>query len=126
MSGGQRMQWMEAGRATAILVATIAMASCRDLGLQGNIPLAEAENRQFRYSTYELSDDAARGARMLPFEARNWIASAAVEVIPDRLLREVGEAAGTTLYAPVWAETPYVRLYARAEPGRWHPILPVP
>ena len=125
MSGGQRMQWREAGRVTSILVATMAFSGCRDLGLEGNIPLPEAQNRQFRYSTYESSDEATHGARMLPFESRMWIASADIEPIPDRLLREVGEAAGTTLYAPVWTETPYALLYARAEPGRWHPIHPM-
>lgn len=125
MSGGQRMRWIETGRVTALLIATMTLAGCRDLGLQGNIPLAEAENRQYRYATYEPSDEATRGPRLLPFESRMWITSADIEPIPDRLLRAVGEAAGTTLYAPVWSETPYVLLFARAEPGRWHPVNPM-
>jgi len=120
------MRWREARRVTAILIAAAMATSCRDLGLKGNIPLPEAENRQFRYATYDPSDEATHGPRLLPFEARTWITSADVEPIPDRLLREVGEALGTTLYAPVWAKTPYAVLYARAEPGRWHPVVPVP
>ena len=114
-------------RMTVLLLAAIVpQSACRDLGLDGNVPLNEAENRRYRYSTYESSEAVGEPGRTLPFNGRNWMASADVEPIPEGILREVGSASGTTLYAPVWEEPPFPHLYSFARPGLYHPVKPVP
>ncbi len=114
------------GRGTAALLLVGAVLGCRDVGLQGNIPLQEAENRQYRYATYEMTEAAGHGANVVRFDARNWMASAVLERIPERLLRPVGDADGTPVFAPVWTEPPYASIYAPAGRGHWHTLRPIP
>ena len=109
-----------AGRMALAVLAAGLLTACRDVGLNFNIPREEAENRAFRYSTYDAGTDAP----LLRFDDRNWITSAAVEHIPERVLREVGTARGRAVYAPAWESAPYDRLYVRSG-AAWHPATPV-
>lgn len=112
------------GRVALAILATMSLAACRDVGLGGNVPLEEAENRQFRYSVYEMTEAAGHGANVLSFDNRSWMANATTTPIPERLLRVVGSADGVELFAPVWAEAPHVQLFTRAGAGTWHPVTP--
>jgi len=109
-----------AGRMALAVLAAGLLTACRDVGLSFNIPLEEAENRAFRYAVYE----DGTGDPLLRFDDRNWMASAAVEHIPERALREVGTARGRAVYAPTWETAPYDRVYVRSGAG-WHPVTPV-
>lgn len=111
---------MAAGRIAVVMLAAGALTGCRDVGLDFNIPREEAENREFRYGTYD-----AGGEALLQFDNRNWMESAATEHIPDNVLRQVGTANGSAVYAPVWETGPFDRLYMRSGTGRFHAVTPV-
>lgn len=98
------------------------LAGCKDNGLRDrNLPLAEAQNRQFRYAVYETTADAP----VVTVGGRNWMRSHAFEDIAAHVLVPVGTAAETQLYARRSDQVPYSRLYAQEPDGRWAPWLRV-
>ena len=106
-----------------ILVLTLCiggLAACRDNGLADrNLPLAEAQNREFGYAVYEPNPDNTPVA----MAGRHWLSAQRVESIPDRLLVPIGTADGTTLYARRGEQAPFATLYAPVSEGRWTPYL---
>jgi hypothetical protein len=99
---------------------TVVLSGCRDVGLlDRNLPLAEAQQREFGYQVYESSSSRSAVA----MGGRHWIQSTAAETVPARLLVPVGTAGGTTLYAMRGEQAPYSRLYSPAADGRWAPYL---
>ena len=112
-------------RVAVTVLAIGALTACRDVGLEGNLPRAEAENRQLRYAVYEASGMGGSDATVLTFEDRHWMAGAESIPVPDRLMQSVGSAGGVELFAPVWSAAPHARLYSRGEAGTWHPVTPV-
>lgn len=113
-------------RIVTIVMAAGTLAGCRDVGLPGNIPREEAENRQFRYSVYQATAGSGATSNTISFDDRSWLASAELVRVPERLMQPVGTAGGgVELFAPAWSSAPHARLYARAADGRWHPLAPV-
>ena len=112
-----------APRLWVLALACVAVfAGCRDNGLRDrNLPLAEAQNREFRYAVYESSPDA----RPVAVGGRHWMRSHAVEDIADNVLVPVGTTDGTQIYARRGDEAPYSRLYAEVSHGRWSPLMPL-
>jgi hypothetical protein len=98
----------------------VVLSGCRDVGLPDrNLPLEEAQQREYGYQVYEAS--ASRPA--VAMGGRHWIQSTPAETVPARLLVPVGTSGGTTLYALRGEEAPYSRLYSPAADGRWAPYL---
>lgn len=112
-------------RIVTFVMAAGTLAGCRDVGLPGNIPREEAENRQFRYSVYQAIEGSGPTSNPVSYADRSWLASAELIRIPDRLMQSVGTGGGVELFAPTWSSAPHARLYVRAADGRWHPMTPV-
>jgi hypothetical protein len=112
------------GRLVLAVLAAGTLTACRDVGLEFNEPREEAENLAFRYAVYEAAGNG-QGVTLMSFEQRNWMASGAVERIPESALRAVGMASGTAVFAPTWETAPFDRLYVRSGPDEWHPVTPV-
>jgi hypothetical protein len=102
------------------LVSAAAVSACRDNGLPDrNLPLDQAQQRQFGYTVYQPSTDTPA----LAMGGRHWIRSLPVETIPAHVLVPVGSADGTQLYARRGEEAPYSRLWEQVAPDRWAPYL---
>lgn len=120
---------MSTRRFGIVAVAGLAMAAaCVPQGMRGAdlVALEEAEQRQFLYSVYEMTQAGGHGAQVLSYDERNWMASAVPEHVPDRLMRQVGSAAGEPVYATQWSRAPHSRVYIRSTDGRWFPLQRVP
>ncbi|HEX6308186.1 MAG TPA: hypothetical protein VFZ69_08370 [Longimicrobiales bacterium] len=103
-----------------VLGCAVLSAGCRDNGLADrNLPLDEARTREFQYPVYEPTPDHAPVA----LAGRHWIRATREETIPQRLLVQVGDAAGTPLYALRSERAPFSRLYAPVSQNRWAPYL---
>jgi hypothetical protein len=110
-------------RAMAVL-AVVVLAGCKDLGLKGNIPLAEA---QFKPPVPLVANDyppPVPGRTGPVFNGTRWPDAGLPVQIPAQDLVEVGSAHGHPLYALRWDRPPYDRLYAKVARG-WQPHLPV-
>ncbi|MGH7505536.1 MAG: hypothetical protein ACRELX_07780 [Longimicrobiales bacterium] len=121
------------------LLSLAALAGCLDVGLAGrNTPETEAANSEWRYRVYDIGQpanavteitlgtaaaaEAGAGAQ----EPLHWLSSAETVEIPQELLRPIGAADGATVFALVWDEAPYDRLYTPApRAGAYHPMNPV-
>ena len=110
-----------APRAWLVVIACAAgLSACRDNGLADrNLPLEEAQNREYGYQVYEPSASTPP----LAMGGRHWIRSQTMETIAPHVLVPVGTAGGTQLYARRGEEAPYSRLYAQVSEDRWAPYL---
>jgi hypothetical protein len=102
------------------LACVAGLSACRDNGLRDrNLPLDQAQNREYGYPVYEPSTDTPA----LAMGGRHWIRSQAVQTIPGHVLVPVGTAEDTQLFARRGDEAPYSLLYARISQDRWAPYL---
>lgn len=98
------------------LAAPLALAGCQDLGLEGNIPLAEAEDRAPSelvaavYAPTEVQD------QQLIVDGRLWVPQGAPLTVSARELRPVGSAGGKTVHARSWDQAPYDALFTELPP----------
>jgi hypothetical protein len=107
-------QWL------VVMACAAALSACRDNGLPDrNLPLEDAQNREYGYSVYQPVTDTPA----LAMGGRHWVASQAVETIPAHILVPVGTAEGTQLFARRGEEAPYSRLWAQLAQDRWTPYL---
>ncbi|HSK18339.1 MAG TPA: hypothetical protein VK912_04320 [Longimicrobiales bacterium] len=108
-------------RAWVVVIACAAgLSACRDNGLADrNLPLEEAQNREYGYQVYQ----AAPATPAIAMGGRHWVASQTVETIPAHVLVPVGTAEGTQLFARRGEEAPYGRLWAQVSQDRWTPYL---
>jgi hypothetical protein len=103
-------------------VLALATGACRDMGLRGNVPLAEAETRTFRYSVYAATEPGAE-AELVAVGGATWMAAGTAESLPDRLFTPVPDA--PQVHALTWDRPPYDRLYVRRDDGSWLPLARV-
>lgn len=107
------------------VLALILVAGCRDSGLpHRNTPADQARLQAWRYPVYEVATpltDAAAGVYTLG--EQRFIATAAVEHVPERLLRPVGTAQGRQLFALSWDRSPFDRLYMVGPDGSVRVLL---
>ena len=102
------------------MVCVTVLSGCRDNGLPNrNLPLAEAQQREFRYQVYEPGQNSPA----LAMGGRHWVRSLPVETVPARMLVQVGTVDGTQLFALRGEEAPYSRLYSPVSQNRWSPYL---
>lgn len=109
-----------ASRMWLVVLCAAAGAACADVGLPDrNLPLEEAQQREFRYQVYQPIANTS----VVAMGGRHWIRSAAVVDIPARLLEQVGNADGTVLYGLRGQEAPYSGLWSPVSQDRWAPYL---
>lgn len=111
-------------RGALAALAIILLAGCKDLGLRGNVPFAEA---RFKPLVPLLANDyppPVPGRTGPVFDGTRWPDAGMPVRIPAQDLVEVGSAHGHPLYALRWDQPPYDRLYAKVARG-WQPHLPV-
>jgi hypothetical protein len=126
IAGGRMIRFDRAWRTGAVLVAAVSLAACRDVGLDGNIPLAEAENRQFRYNVYQMAEGPDHAGVVVRIGDRRWMRAGPPQSIPAALLTPIAEVDGRSIHALAWDRPPYTTLYARTEDGRWIPHAELP
>lgn len=105
-------------------LALLLLAGCKDSGLpHRNTPADQARTLGWRYTLYEQADPLSdRAAAIFNTGGERWITSGAQETIPATLLRPVATTQGIPLYALVWDQPPYTRLYVAGQSGRWRPL----
>ncbi len=111
-------------RCFALSLVVLALAGCRDIGLDGNLPLAEAEHKTPRPLVAEVHAPPSNHAGVI-LDGTRWLDTGLPVEIPARYLRQVGVGHGHPLYALRWDEPPFDRIYARVAADRWQPHDPV-
>lgn len=103
-----------------VIACAAGLSACRDNGLADrNLPLDQAQNREYGYPVYETSEDTPT----LAMGGHHWVRSQAEETIAAHVLVPVGTTDGTQLFARRGEEAPYSRLYAQISEDRWAPYL---
>ena len=100
----------------------VAVSGCVDSGLPDrNLPLDEAESRQFRYNVY---DSRAEAETIFQHEDADWAVAGTAERIPASHLVSAGTAGAHALFVLATDQAPYDRLYIETERG-WMPYARV-
>jgi hypothetical protein len=104
--------------------ALLLLGGCRDSGLPNrNLPLEEAMNRQWRYPVYEAATPTTDpDARVFALDGRSWMTTGERQAIPQNMLKAAGNAEGTQVFALVWDESPFTRLYILGQDGQYRPL----
>lgn len=107
---------MKRNTIAALGLVAAATAGCMDMGLEGNIPLEEAQARE----TSELVAAVRRptGAAPIRFivDGRLWVPSGLPLTLAMSELRAVGSGDGQTVYARHWDQAPFDALFVRMTP----------
>jgi hypothetical protein len=111
-------------RGALAVLAIVVLAGCKDVGLKGNIPLAEAQFKPLKPLLANDYPPPVPGHTGPLFDGTRWPDSGMPVRIPAQDLVEVGSAHGHPLYALRWDRPPYDRLYAKVAQG-WQSHLPV-
>lgn len=115
------------GRRWASLVVTsvtaLTLVGCVDSGLPDrNLPLEEAEHREFRYEVYQPRTAAES---LLHHEDSDWAVAGGPEHIPASQLVSAGMAGVQEVFALATDAAPIDRLYLETVRG-WIPFVKVP
>ncbi len=109
------------GRFTLAAAAALTLAGCKDVGLQGNVPLADAVDRAPKplvQQTTPLHPAPAAGApQAFRLDSATWVASDTELKVGDGDVHEVATVDGTAVYALRWDDSPYDRLLAKRPQG---------
>ncbi|MGH7553813.1 MAG: hypothetical protein ACREMQ_12375 [Longimicrobiales bacterium] len=107
-----------------LTLALLFLGGCKDSGLPDrNLPLEEAMNRQWRYPVYEAATPTTDpDARVFTVDGRSWMTTGERQEIPQALLKPAGNAEGIQLFALVWDEGPFTRLYILGQDGQYRPL----
>lgn len=109
------------------------VAGCKDMGLPGNVPLEEAQDRPpSALVAAVLAPVEAVNARIV-VDGRLWVPSGQPLTVQESDLRAVGSATGRTVHARRWDASPYDALFVREESagatsargGEWIELRPV-
>lgn len=116
---------MTRSRIVLSALALVVLTGCRDVGLQGNVPLAEAEHKPLLPLQAEVYPAPEPGHAGVMLDGTRWIDAGLPVEAPARDMREVGQGHGHPLYALRWDEPPFDHIYARMADGRWQRHDPV-
>ena len=86
-------------------------AACRDMGLEGNIPLEEAMEKPPTPLVVAVTSAADAAGDRLVVDGRLWVPSGMPLTMEEADLRAVGSATGRTVYARRWDQSPYDALF---------------
>lgn len=111
---------------TAIVLATIvALTGCRDMGLEGNVPLQEAEQMAPPDLVAAVHGPAQDTAEPVILDGRTWVPWGEPQAMSAGALRPVGSVHGTTVYVRSWDRSPYDALFTATGDGAWQGHAPV-
>jgi hypothetical protein len=104
------------------MLVLVALTGCRDSGLPDrNLPLQEAEQRQWRYPLYASGVTSST----IRHDGADWAIAGAPVVAPARMFAAVGGEGGRTVHALTNDSPPYDRLYLQTDTG-WRPYARIP
>ena len=109
---------------TAALAALLILAGCRNMGLEGNVPLAEAEVMAPPELVAAVHAPGAEDAELV-MDGRLWVPWGVPTAGTAMELRPVGSARGVTVYARSWDRPPYDELFTHGDAGDWQGHAPV-
>lgn len=109
---------------TAALVALLAVG-CTDLGLEGNIPLEEAERKPPSELVAAVFGPTDAPAGELIADGRLWVPWGRPGAFDDADLRPVGSTHGLTVHARAWDRPPYDALFVPTDHAGWQGYAPV-
>lgn len=116
-------------RTIAAAFAILALAGCKDVGLEGlNTPLEEAMHAPPQQPSVVMMEGGAAAAEHVgPVRVGNqrWIPGGPPIEMEEGAVQSVGSAAGRIFYAFTWDEPPYDRLLAPARNGEWQEYVEV-
>lgn len=121
--------------AMTALMGAVVLVGCQDMGLPGNIPLEEAEQKPApALAAAAHPAEGTTEAPKLVLDGTLWVPSGVPGTISEDALRPVGATQGRTVYARSWDRSPYGELFTRVEAGQatgsgaqadWQSYLPV-
>jgi hypothetical protein len=109
----------------AALVALLALAGCRDMGLAGNLPLEEAERMPPPALVAAVFAESPAGGEDLVIDGRLWVPWGLPVALDAGELRAVGSSHGRTVHARAWDRSPYDALFIPADTDGWQGHAPV-
>ncbi len=123
MSGMVGKRFGTPARWTVLAVAGLLMGACKDSGLPGkNVPLAQAEQAEWRYAAYEKT---AAASKVLSLGDQSFQFTGATEHVPERMLKSVATVEGAAMYSLKSDEAPYDRLFTAAQGGGYSVVMPL-
>ena len=99
------------------LLGALTLLGCRDMGLEYNLPLEEAQNRGPSELVAAVMAPAASMDFELVVDGRLWVPSGLPLTLRSGELRPVGAAAGRSVYARAWDGPPYDALFTPLPPS---------
>lgn len=121
---------------TTIGVLALTMAAttaCRDMGLDGNVPLDQAENKAPRPLVEAVTQRGQDTGPRLVVDGRLWVPSGEPQDLDNDDLRAVGSGDGHTVYARPWDRPPFDAIFVQIQPDlegfgdprQWQQLEPV-
>ena len=110
---------------TAALAALLMLTGCRDMGLEGNLPLEEAEGMEPTELVASVHDRDVEAEEAVIFDRRLWVPWGRPLALDLNDLRPVGSVQGVTLHVRRWDGSPYDAILARTVTGTWQSHAPV-
>lgn len=89
-------------------------SGCIDMGLDGNIPLEEAQDRAPRALVAAVYRPVEAVPARVIVEGRLWVPSGLPLTLDASQLRTIGSAGGVAVHARSWDTPPFDALYVRA------------
>lgn len=111
-------------RAAAIVLLSLVLPACGNLGLDGAPPLQEAEHAPPPDLAAAVHARHANPDDQVVVDGRLWVPWGLAPRIDADQLRSVGSASGQTVYAQSWDRSPYDELFTRTD-GEWQRYAPV-
>ena len=111
-------------RASTILMIALLATGC-STGLEGNIPLDEAEHMAPAELVTAVHAPAGVEPAEVVMDARLWVPWGAPLDAGVTELRSVGSTHGVTLLARGWDRAPYDALFTQVDAGHWQEYAPV-
>ncbi len=103
--------------------ATLSLGACKDVGLKGNVPLAQAEHapptplvQQTDLAQHRLP---AGTPVAIELDSTTWTVDGTAVALADGDVRSVGSAGGQAVYALRWDDPPFDMLLTRLPDGQY-------
>lgn len=95
------------------LAGVLALVGCRDMGLEYNYPLEEAEQMPPSELVVAVHPSEVPAGHELVVAGQLWVPSGQPRALSEDELEPIGAASGQTVYARSWDQEPYGELFTR-------------
>lgn len=109
---------------TSALAVTLVLAGCSDMGLDGTVPLEEAERMPPFELVAAVHGPTTDTTDVVIIDGRLWLPWGTPTRQDAGDLRAVGSSRGVTMLARSWDRSPYDALFVRDD-GLWQGYAPV-